>query len=199
VEHNGTRQLIVNASRRVTSYDLDSGHIVWECGGQTVNVIPSPVVFNGTVICMSGFRGSALYAIPLRSKGDVTGSEQIAWYHQGGTPYVPSPLLYDGLLYFTKSNSPILSILDAKTGEPLLQNVRLPDLQSLYVSPVGAAGRVYFVGREGTTLVIKHGTQLEVLAVNKLDDPIDASPAVVGTQMFLRGKGHLYCIEAGEP
>jgi hypothetical protein len=63
---------------------------------------------------------------------------------------------------------------------------------------VGAAGRVYFVARDGTALVIKHQPELEVLATNKLDDPIDASPAVVGRQMFLRGKRHLYCVAEPE-
>ena len=70
----------------------------------------------------------------------------------------------------------------------------MPELKSLYASPVGAADKVYFVGRSGTTLVLKNQPAMEVLAVNQLDDPIDASPAIVGRQMFLRGKEHLYCI-----
>ena len=196
VEHGGVTQLIVNATRRVTSYDLADGRIIWECGGQTVNVIPSPVLLDGVVYCMSGFRSSALYAIPLDSRGDLTDTDRPLWHHDRGTPYVPSPLLYDGLLYFTRSNSAVLSCLNAKTGEPRIEGVRLPGLSSLYASPVGAAGRVYFVGRSGTTVVIKHQPNLEILATNKLDDPIDASPAIVGKQMFLRGKTHLYCLAA---
>ena len=73
---------------------------------------------------------------------------------------------------------------------------RLPGLSgNMYASPVGAAGRIYFVDRDGTTVVIKDSPELEVLATNRLDDPIDASPAIVGKQLFLRGKSHLYCIE----
>ena len=56
-------------------------------------------------------------------------------------------------------------------------------------------GRIYFTDRDGTTLVLKDAETLEVLATNKLDDPIDASPAVVGKQLFLRGLKYLYCIE----
>jgi outer membrane protein assembly factor BamB len=196
VEHKGVAQLIVSATRRVTSYDLADGRIIWECGGQTVNVIPSPVALGDVVYCMSGFRGSALYALPLDSSGDLTDTDRPLWHHDRGTPYVPSPLLYDDLLYFTRSNSGVLSCLDAKTGEPLVEGVRLPGLSSLYASPVGAAGRVYFVARSGTTLVINHQPKLEVLATNQLDDPIDASPVIVGKQLFLRGKTHLYCIAA---
>ena len=60
---------------------------------------------------------------------------------------------------------------------------------------MAAAGRVYLVDRDGTTLVIRQGDRLEVLATNRLDDPIDASPAVAGRQLFLRGEKYLYCIE----
>ncbi|MHC4400728.1 MAG: outer membrane protein assembly factor BamB family protein [Planctomycetota bacterium] len=195
VKHGDATQLVVSATRRVVSYDLASGKTVWECGGQTVNVIPSPVAADGVVYCMSGFSGTALYAIPLTAAGDLTGTDRACWEHHRGTPYVPSPLLCDGLLYFTKSNSPILSILSARSGEPLIDGARLPGLTSIYASPVAAAGRVYFVGRDGAALVVQQGPELKVLATNKLDDPIDASPAVVGRQMFLRGAGHLYCIE----
>jgi outer membrane protein assembly factor BamB len=61
---------------------------------------------------------------------------------------------------------------------------------------VAAAGRLYFTDRSGTTVVLKAGNSVEVLAVNKLDDPIDASPVPVGNQLFLRSHGRLYCIEA---
>jgi hypothetical protein len=66
---------------------------------------------------------------------------------------------------------------------------------SFYGSPVAVAGRIYLTGRNGTTLVLKQSDKLEVLATNKLDDPVDASPVVVGKQLFLRGEKFLYCIE----
>ena len=64
----------------------------------------------------------------------------------------------------------------------------------MYASPVGAAGRIYLVGRDGRAVVIKKGAQFEKLAANKLDDRFDASPAIVGKQLFLRGHENLYCI-----
>ncbi len=154
VEHQGTAQLIVNASRRVTSYDLATGRIIWECGGQTVNVVPSPMVADGVAYCISGFKGAAASAIPLDSSGDVTDSDKIIWHHDRGTPYVPSALLYGDLLFFNRSNRPILSCLKAATGEVLVDGERMPELKSLYASPVGAAGKVYFVGRSCTTRVL---------------------------------------------
>ena len=72
---------------------------------------------------------------------------------------------------------------------------RLPGVDAFYASPIAAAGRIYLVDRDGTTLVLKQGDRLEVLATNRLDDPIDASPVTVGRQLFLRGERFLYCIE----
>jgi len=194
VTYEGHEQLILNATRRVTSYDLDSGKVLWECGGQTSVLISSPVVLDDMVICMSGYRGSAAYAIGLDSVGDITGTDRIRWHHSRNTPYVPSSLLYGRRLYFTKTNQPVLSCLDAKTGKPLMEAVRLPDLRDLYASPLGAADRIYFVGRDGTTVVIKNQPKLEVLAVNRLGDPVDASPAAAGRELFLRSRKRLYCI-----
>ncbi len=69
-------------------------------------------------------------------------------------------------------------------------------MKNIYASPVGAAERIYIAGRDGVVMVLKHGRQLEVLATNTLDDGFDASPAIVGKQLFLRGKKNLYCLEA---
>jgi outer membrane protein assembly factor BamB len=195
VGHGGRTQVIVNATNRVRSYDIGSGEVIWECGGLTVNAIPSPVAAGGVVFCMSGYRGSAALAIALDSKGDVTGTPKVLWRLERGTPYVPSPLLYGERLYFTQVNNAILTSVDASSGKPVIDRERLPELQGLYASPVGAADRIYFAGRDGVTLVIRRADKLEVLAVNRLDEPIDASPAIAGRQLFIRGRSHIYCLE----
>ena len=192
--YNGGVQLIVNATKRTRGYDLATGKVLWQCGGQTLNAVPSPVRFGDMAIVMSGFQGTAAYAIPLSSTGDITGTDRIAWHYKTATPYVPSPLLVGDRLYFTKWISPILTCLDARTGKTLMEAQRLPGLKSLYASPVAANGKIYFVSREGGGLVIKDQPKLEVLGVNHLDEGFDASPAIVGRQMFLRGKKSLYCI-----
>jgi outer membrane protein assembly factor BamB len=195
IEHGGRTQVVTNASKRVRSYDLATGEIIWECGGQVANVIPSPVQIGNLVCCMSGYRGSFAVAIPLDATGDLTDTDRVAWRYGRDTPYVPSPLLLGERLYFTKSNFAILSCLNARTGELLVEATRLQGLGTLYASPVAAAGRIYITARDGTTLVLKHDQELETLATNKLDDTIDASPAIVGKQMFLRGRKFLYCVE----
>jgi outer membrane protein assembly factor BamB len=195
VEHNGRKQVIVNGTKRVRSYDLDTGEVLWECGGQTVNAIPSPVATNDMAIVMSGYQGANAVAIPLDAKGDITDSDTVRWSHRRNTPYVPSPLLLGDRLYFTSSNNGILSSLDISTGKVIYGPVRIPGVSNLYSSPVAAGGRIYITGRDGTTTVLKPGDKFEVLATNVLNDPIDASPVAVGKQLFLRSNRYLYCIE----
>ena len=195
VEHEGKAQVVVSATTRIRSYDLATGAPVWECGGMTGNVVPTPVSDFGLLYAISGFRGASLLAIRLGKSGDLTDSDAIAWRHSKGTPYVPSPLLYGERLYFCAGNNGILSCFDAKTGKPYFEAERLAGLLGgVYASPVGAADRVYVVGRDGSTLVLKNADKVEVLATNKLDDKFDASAAVVGKNLFLRGHQFLYCL-----
>jgi outer membrane protein assembly factor BamB len=196
VEHKGRTQVIVNATGRIRSYDLADGKEIWQCGGMTTNAIPSVVAANGVVYAVSGYNGAKALAISLDSKGDVTKSDKVLWEYGTGTPYVPSPLLLGDRLYFTQAYGNVLTSLDVKTGKPVIDKERLDGAGNFYASPVAAAGRIYFVDRGGTTLVLKAGDKLDVLAKNKLDDAIDASPVAVGKQLFLRGEKYLYCIES---
>ena len=195
IEYQGKRQVIVSASKRVRSYDLANGTLIWQCGGMTYNVVPSPVIGNGMVYVTSGFRGNALLAIRLdQAKGDITASKAIAWSYKKHTPYVPSPLLYGDCLYILKHNSGIISCLDAKTGRVNYSCQRLPKISGVYASPVAAQGRIYLLGRNGVTVVIANGPRFKVLATNTLADKFSASPAIVARKIFVRGYRHLYCI-----
>jgi outer membrane protein assembly factor BamB len=196
VEFQGRTQVIVNATGHIRSYDLETGKELWQCGGMTTNAIPSVVARDGVAYCTSGYQGSAACAIRLGGSGDLTGTEWVLWRYGKGTPYVPSPLLVGDRLFFTQANNPFLTSLNIQTGKPILERVRLPGQTSFYGSPVAAAGRIYFADRDGTTVVIKQADRFEVLATNRLSDHFDASPAVVGKQLFLRGQTYLYCIEA---
>ena len=194
IEHEGTVQVITNAQNRTRSYNLTDGALLWECGGQAGNPIATPVAREGTVYCMTGFRGYAVYALPLSARGDISDSDQVVWKYTDNGPYVASPVLYDDLLYFTKERRGVLSCVRADNGEFQFENQRLPGFEGLYASLSAAAGKIYIVSRNGTTLVLKHGPQFEILATNKLGEGIDASPVIVGNQLLLRGAEHLYAI-----
>ncbi len=195
VEVGGKAQVVTGAMKRIRAYDAGTGAVVWETAGLTMNPIPSPVTADGIIYLMSGFRGNSLKAIRLAgSQGDITGTPQVLWTLERDTPYVPSPLLYDGILYFLKSNNGLLTAVDAKTGTPHYTTHRLEAVPSVFASPVGASGRVYIVGQQGTSVVLKGGTALEIIATNALDDKFDASPALAERELYLRGYRHLYCV-----
>jgi outer membrane protein assembly factor BamB len=193
VEFDGRTQIVTNGTQ-VRSYDLDSGELLWSCGGQVTNPIPSPVRIDDFVVCMTGYRGNAIYAMPLDAKGDISDSPSIRWFNRDAAPYVASPTVYKGQLYFTKERSGAVSSIDARTGQVLIPPTRLTEIRDIYASPVAAADRIYFTSRDGVTTVIRHGATLEELAVNKLGEPVDASPALVGDQILLRAAEHLYCV-----
>lgn len=196
LEHDGVTQVVVNAAVAVRSYDVETGDLIWQCGGQTLNTIPTIVADDDTVYAMSGFRGNTAMAIELGHTGDLTNTDAVRWKIERGTPYVPSPLLHEGVLYFCQRNNGIVTAVDARTGETFYSQERLPGLSGIYASPVVSNDRIYLAGQEGSTLVLATGKELKILATNQLNDSFNASPAVVGDELFLRGRGHLYCIAA---
>jgi len=198
VEYDGKTQIITNGTT-VRSYDLADGKLLWSCGGQASNPIPTPVRMENFVVAMTGYRGNAIYAIPLDGSGEISESEKVLWHNHDAAPYVASPTLYKGQLYFTKERTGVMSSLDAKTGKVLIGPSRLTEIRDVYASPVAAGDRIYFTGRDGTTVVVKHGDKLEELAVNKLGESVDASPAIIGNSLLIRGSDKLYRIQEAGP
>lgn len=194
LERNGVTQVIVNGTNRARSYDLATGKVIWECGGQKTNPIACPVATEDLAFCMTGYRGYALYAIPLDAQGDITDTDKVAWTRESGTPYVASPVLVDELLYFTRSRSSVITCVEAATGKEVYADQHLEGIGDLYASLAGADGRIYVVARSGAAAVLRHGPKLEVLATNTLGEGVDASPVLVGRELYLRGAENLYCI-----
>ena len=195
VEHAGKPQVIISGTGRVRGYDLADGEVIWECGGLSSNIVASPVSEEGMVFAGSSYDKRALLAIRLDgAAGEITGTGQIAWSRIRGTPYVPSPLLYGGGLYFLTHYQGVLSRVDARTGEDRPGSFRLEGITNVYSSPVAAAGRIYVTDLDGTTVVVSSGDVLRLVALNHLSEPISASAAIAGRQLFLRGEKNLYCL-----
>ncbi len=184
---------MVSGTNRVRSSDLSTGEEIWTCGGLGFNCIPARVADEKTIFVMSGYREAAGMAIRYRgAKGDITESDAVAWRIDSGLSYVPSPLLYDGKLYFLERFQGMLSCYDLESGTAHYQKQRLEGMGNIYASLVGANGRVYILSRDGNAVVFRHGEKFEILAQNKLDDAFDASPVIVGRDLYLRGHEHLY-------
>ena len=196
VEHAGRHQVIVSGTRRVCAYDLEDGSVLWECAGLSNNVVASPVAADGMVFAGSSYVRKRMLGIRLDgAKGDITTTDRIAWRRQRGTPYVPSPLLLDGWLYFLNHYQGFLTRIEAATGLEPARAMRLPGMNDIYASPVAAGGHVYITDRSGVTAVLRADpANPEILAHNVLDDTFSASAAIAGDELFLRGSRALYCI-----
>jgi outer membrane protein assembly factor BamB len=195
IEHQGEPQLVVSGTRRIRAYAPATGEVLWECGGLSTNVVASPVAGGGFLFAGSSYDTKAFLAIRLEgARGDLTGTDHVAWSRNRATPYVPSPLLAGGTLFFLHHYQGVLIGVDPRTGEDRPGAFRLPGIADVYASPVAAEGKLYITDRDGTTVVYQQGARPKFLAENRLDDQFSASAAIAGQQFFLRGERWLYCL-----
>ena len=154
--------------------------------------VASPVAHKGLVVAPSA-KNRGVAGIQLaEAKGLINaGGKGESWRINKGTPDVPSPLVYDKLVYLCRESG-VGICLDARTGEKYYEERVYA--QTYRASPVAANGRIIFTARDGTFSVLKAGKTLEVLAKNKLDVQFTASPAIYNERLYLRGHGSLYCI-----
>ncbi|MEW5977680.1 MAG: PQQ-binding-like beta-propeller repeat protein [Acidobacteriota bacterium] len=139
---------------------------------------------------------NAVLAFRLGGQGDMT-EKSFLWRYQKSLPNVPSPLLYDNILYLMKEGG-ILTALDASTGTVLKQARLTGALGDYFASPVAADGKLYTISHEGKASVIRPGSDWEVLAVNDLGDSCNATPAIAEGCLYVRTHGMLYCFGTPE-
>jgi outer membrane protein assembly factor BamB len=187
-------ELIVSSQRKVQAYDPASGKELWTVAGMSVEVIPTPVVGGGLVICSSGRQGPTI-AIRPGGSGDVTATH-VAWSSPKGSPFVPSGVVVDGVLYLVNDLQSILTAYDVKTGQVLYQG-RLGEAkrEGFSASPIAVGGKVFFTNDDGETFVLKAGREFNLLHVNNLGEPTLASPALVDGRWYFRTASSLLAIE----
>lgn len=138
---------------------------------------------------------NALLAVRSGGRGDLTGSPYILWRVQKHLPNVPSPLLYQGVLFLIKDGG-ILTSLDPKTGQILKQGRLAGALDPYYSSPVGAAGHVYLLSQSGKLTVVTAAAQWEIAATADFDDECFATPALVDGFVYLRTRSAIYAFSS---
>jgi outer membrane protein assembly factor BamB len=190
------RQIVMNGQNSARGYDLKSGQELWKCAGQTQRPVASPVATDDLVYVGSGYRGAFLGAFKLDGSGNIEGTDTVAWTIDRDTPDIASFLLSENRLYYHKAKTGILACVEASTGKPFFTDERLPEIRTTYASPIAAGGYVFATGRSGTTVVIKDAETPEVVSVNSVGEGVDATPAPVDNQLFIRGENHLFCIQA---
>ena len=186
-------ELIVHSQNRVVAYNPDTGVERWRCGGNTFEVIPTPVVGYGMLFCSSGRAGPTL-AIRPGGTGDVTATH-VAWTTPRGSPFVPSPILVGEQLYTINDMQSIVSAFDAVSGKNLYQGrLGVATREGFSASPVSFDGKVFFTNDDGQTFVLKAGPTFELLHVNEIGERTLASPALVDGRWYVRTDRNLYAI-----
>ena len=213
--HDGIDEIVVlggdfKPDQRLMAYNLADGAERWWVGGLPPCGKSTPVIGDGLVFFaapdiilersaerQNPDRAAQFYAnnsarvtaVRPGGQGEVS-QTNIAWSERKGVPGVASPLYYNGRLY-TFQNGGIVSSRVAKTGE-LAYTGRLGAPGYYYSSPVAADQKIYIASEEGVVVVLDAGEKLNVLATNKLDGAIMATPALAEGHIYVRTESHLY-------
>ena len=191
---DGSKQVAMNGQNAARGYDLATGKELWQCGGQTVRPVASAVSADGLVLIGSGFRGSFLGCFDLTGNGNIQSSSHVHWTVSRNTPDIASPLLHDGKIWFYKGKTGLLTCLNIHDGTPVYEQKRIEGVSHTYASPVAANGCIFMTDRGGTITVIRDGDEPTVIAVNEMEEGVDATPALIDNELFIRGETTLFCI-----
>ncbi|HEY3176737.1 MAG TPA: PQQ-binding-like beta-propeller repeat protein [Candidatus Polarisedimenticolia bacterium] len=183
---------LVTNGRIIRAYEPASGKLLWTLGPNSEVIVATPVVGEGKVFITAGYPPvRPIYAIRPGHRGDLTlaegkrESDAVAWSHERGGTYIPTPLLYRGHFYMVNNNG-ILSCYRADTGAQVYQT-RLGEVgASFSASPVAADGRIYFASETGEVYVLRAGPEFELLATNDMDETVMATPAASGGLLVVR-------------
>jgi outer membrane protein assembly factor BamB len=193
-ENEKRTELITAGRGKVRSYDLD-GRLLWELGGMSSIVIPTPLSAHGLLYVTSGYVGDRkrpLFAIRPGAEGDITlkddgnGNEYIAWCQKQGGPYNPSPIVYGDYLYVLYDRG-MLSCYEARTGAEVYSRQRIaPGANAFTASPWANDGKLFCLSEDGETFVIQAGPEFKVLGKNTLDEMCMATPAALRGSLITR-------------
>jgi len=189
VQAAGHLQVVCPGATSTMSYDAGTGEELWKVRYKGWSEVMRPVCRHGVVFLGTDFEKPQLWAVRVDGHGDVTDTH-VAWKLSQRMPATPSPLVVDDLLYVVNDTG-IVSCLEAQTGQSIWEQ-RLEG--AFAASPLYGSGRIYFFGRNGAATVMAPGREAKILAVNKLEGMVMASPAVADNALFVRTKAHLYRI-----
>jgi outer membrane protein assembly factor BamB len=190
-EVGGQRQVIALGTQRISGYDVASGTERWSLPGLERLCSCTPIVRGDRLYAVSGPAGATL-AIDLAAMP----APNVLWTSKKNGPFVPSGIVV-GDYHIACDDRGLATCLDHATGTELwrerLGNARMRG------SPVAAGHRVYLTDLEGTTIIFKAAARFEIVAKNRLGEPVAASPALSSGMIFLRGERHLWCVGENEP
>jgi outer membrane protein assembly factor BamB len=192
--------LVTNASNFIRGYDPSTGKELWRLGGSSKITAPTPIFGAGLIVVASG-RGPErpIFVVRPNARGDLTlpagktASDSIVWSRTGRGSYMPTPLIYNGVLYVLANNG-LFDAYNLQTGDELYRQ-RLPSVGSGFsASPVAADGRIYLASEDGEMLVIAAGEKFNHLATNSMGELLMATPALSDGIMYVRSSASLFAI-----
>ncbi len=199
LEHNGTTQIVISGGDYITGHNPETGKEIWRSGGLNPHqegnyrVVGSPLVVEGIIYAPT--RKRPLLALRAGGTGDITDSHLLWKWEGAGAPDVPTPVC-DGTHFYMVDDRGLATCLNAKTGEVVWGPERTAQ-GTVSASPILADGKLYITNEYGITTVIAAGPAFKILATNELDGSYTlSSPAVSGSNLFIRTGTHLYCIGA---
>jgi outer membrane protein assembly factor BamB len=205
-ENEQRTEIITSGTRKVRAYDLD-GKVLWELGGMSSIVIPTPFAQHGLLYLASGYVGDnvrPVFAVRPSARGDIslkekeTGNEYIAWYQRQAGPYNPSPLVY-GDFYYTLLDRGMMTCHEARTGREIYGKQRIdPETTAFTASPWAYNGKIFALSEDGDTFVIQAGAEFKILGKNPLDELSMATPAIARGSLIIRTASKLYRIAKTE-
>lgn len=199
IHHDGREAILVWGAEHLTAHDAADGKIIWSASGfnpeQKNNwVVVASVVVAGDVAIVPYGRGIHLAGIRLGGDGDVTETHRL-WTRTDIGTFVPTPVVADGRVYILRDSGGVVC-LDAESGETLWQ-AQLPRHRlKYYASPVVADGKLYATREDGVVIVAHVTDKFKILATNKMGERMIASPVPINGKILLRGRRHLFCVEA---
>ena len=193
-------ELVTNASNYIRGYDPDTGQERWRLGGSSKITAPTPI-FSGDLIIVASGRAPErpIFAIRPGAQGDITlkagetSNPHVAWSRTGRGSYMPTPLVYEGVLYVL-ANQGLLDAYALTNGSEVYRQ-RIPHQGSGFsASPVAADGKLYLSSEDGDIFVVKAGSAFEIVGRHAMGEPLMATPALAADTMYVRGERHLFAI-----
>jgi outer membrane protein assembly factor BamB len=202
---SGGPELVTNASNFIRGYDPRTGQELWKLGRSSKITAPTPIATDDLFVVASGRAPERpLFIIRPGGRGDLTlgdgetHSQSIAWSRTGRGSYMPTPLIYGGLLYVLANNG-VFDAYHLKSGDEVYRQ-RLPAIGSGYsASPVAADGKIYLSNEDGEMLVVSAGSTFTHLATNSMGEPLMATPALSEGVMYVRSSRTLFAIGRRTP
>ena len=193
-------ELITNASNFIRGYDPRTGKELWRLGGSSKITAPTPIYTDDMLVVASGRAPERpIFVVKAGARGDLTlpegktSSDAIIWSRTGRGSYMPTPLIYNGILYVLANNG-TFDAYNLKTGQEIYRQ-RLPLVGSGFsASPIASDGKIYLPNEDGEILVIAAGEKFNHIATNSIGELLMATPALSDGVMYVRSAGGLFAI-----